>query len=676
MPIFLLSILLTFAVCLPALAAEPGQLVVRADRMSYEQNNDLIIASGNVEIDWSGSRLYSDMASYYKERGLIRVSGGVRLVKNGDTLSGESAEFNAESKNGVVNNGSIFIQKNNLHLSGSKIEKSGEQDYRLQNGTITTCDGEKPGWKFSIDELKLTVDDFAFGKNAFFYLGDVPVFWLPYIIFPAKIERQSGLLLPTVGNSSKKGAFLEIPYYWAPSPSMDMTFTADLQSKRGVGAAVEQRYLGTDKGEGKSRGYLIYDTQKDKFRGDVELKQQLNFAANTYWRADVSLTLDRDFYRDYGVMSGDYNRQYLETSAFLSHQRGDLLLTGGADYLDNLDAPDNSLTLQKLPFVTFNGTGRKLPGTPFYYSFASALTNFERDTGDRGLRGQLIPRLLLPVNGGDLFYGSLWGGYNQRFYSADAGGAANGSSQRGLIELGGALRTEFAKVYDSSWGDMDRVRHSLAPEISYSLTENRHQNDLPFFDYDDRVVGGQLLIFSLLNSVTGRSMEGEQPLYRDLLRFTATQGYQLSGERRDLLTLVDYGRTFTDTRLMLELFPLPKWRLFTDNRISPYNGKVTNSSLGVETGNPKGTLAALNYHHAERQLDYIEGRIALADFKPYTFAASGRYSFDRPGFLETLYSLEYKHQCWGVVLSYRDRIDNKEFSFSFNLSGLGNFKLL
>jgi LPS-assembly protein len=231
-------------------------------------------------------------------------------------------------------------------------------------------------------------------------------------------------------------------------------------------------------------------------------------------------------------------------------------------------------------------------------------------------------------------------------------------------------------VYAAQFGDIERVRHLVTPEIAYSLTETRNQNDLPLFDYNDRVVGGQLVTFSLANTLIGRSTLETVPRYRDLMRFTASQGYQLSGGRRDLLVQVDYDRPFTDTRLMLELFPRTDWRLFSDNRISPYNGRVTNSSLGAEAGDPKGTRAAINYHYAENMLNYIEGKIAYADFKPYTVSASGRYSFDRPGYLETLYSLEYKHQCWGVILSYRDRVDNKEFSFTFNLSGLGNFKLL
>jgi len=675
-PILFLTIILTLSACLSSASADSGQVIIKADRVSHDQKEEVVSATGNVEIQMSGSMLYSDIAAYFMKRGMVTAMGGVRFVKNGDTLSGDAAEFDVDGKTGTVRNGNIFIKRNNLHISGTSIEKTGEQNYTIKKGTITSCDGDNPDWKFKVDSLQVTLDEFASGKNALFYFRDIPLLWLPYIIFPAKTERQSGFLMPTAGNSTKKGAFLEIPYYWAVSPSQDLTVTADLQSKRGVGVILEHRYLGPDKGLGASKGYLIYDAEQQKFRGDLELKQQVNFTENIYWRANVNLTLDRDFYRDYGTMSGDYNKQYLSATAFVSKSMDDLLLTGGANYLDNLDAPNNKDTLQMLPFVTFNGTGSKLPGTPLYYSFATAAINFERDTGDRGQRLQLFPKLLLPISGGDLFYGSLWGGYNQRFYNAQVASNEKSTTQLGLLELGGSISTDFAKVFAADFGGIERVRHLFTPRLSYSLTESRNQDDLPFFDYNDRVVGGQLMTFALINTISGRSTENGQPHYRDLLRFTASQGYQLSGGRRDLLVLVDYGRLFTDTDLMLELFPLPNWRIFTDTRISPYNGNVTNSLLGAEAGDPKGTRASVNYNHAEGMLDYIEGKIAYADFKPYTVSASGRYSFDRPGYLETLYSLEYKHQCWEVIFSYRDRIDNKEFSFKINLSGLGNFKLL
>ena len=498
----------------------------------------------------------------------------------------------------------------------------------------------------------------------------------PIWYFRAATERQSGFLIPKLGNSTKKGAFFELPYYWAISPSQDLTATLDLESARGIGLGIEHRYLSNNKGRGLSNGFLIYDTNQSRFRGAVELQQQFNFSEQTYWRADINMTLDRDFYRDYGMNSGDYNRQYLRTSAFLSHRAGSLLATAGVDYLKDLDAPDNKSTLQELPYITLTGSGERLAASPFYYSFASSLTRFDRDQGSRGERLILAPELTLQGAVTDAVSGRASLGYYQLGYNAAEAGTANGTTANGVVMASASVQTGFSRIYDGSIGEFSRFRHLVVPELNYSLIEQKSLQDIPFFDYDDRPVGGQLLTLSLNNLITGRSVKGDAVDYRDLLRLSVSQGYQLSGGRRDLLVLVDDGRLFTDTAVKAELLPFPDWRFFTDARISPYNGTMTNAALGAEVGNPKGTRASFDYHHAEATLDYIEGKAAYADLKPYIFSASARYSFDRPGFLETLYAVEYKHQCWSLLFSYRDRIDNKDFSLTLTLSGLGMFKLL
>lgn len=673
----LLSLLLITAVAASGASAEdqskpvPEEVVLKADRLSHEQNEDVIQAEGNVELVWGGTRLYSAIATYYRGEGLVSAGGGIKLLKDDDILTGESAKLKLVSRTGLIEKGHMFVRKNNLHLRGAEIEKIGDQDYRLQQGSITTCDGERPGWKFVVDDLKVTIDEFATGKSAFFYLGETPVFWLPYIIFPVKTERQSGFFFPKFGNSEKKGVFLDIPYYWAISASSDATFDLDLQSKRGVGMGLEYRYLSLNRGNGLTRAYLIYDTLQDRFRGDLGLKQQANFAADTYWRADVNLALDEDFYRDYGVVSGEYNKQYLETIVFLSHKRGDLIASAGVDYLNNLDVPNNKTTLQTLPFLTLMGTGARLGATPLYYSYDASAVHLERDEGARGERLGFSPRLTIGQELVAGVSGRLWAGYNQRFYHATDAGSADDWHGHGVAEGGGAVQAEFGRTFDTASGGLVKLRHLLIPELGYEFREKRSTAEIPFFDYDDRPVAGQLLTLSLHNVLTGKSVKGDTVDYRDLLRVTLSQGYQLSGERRDLLVLVDEGRPFTDTRLKAELFPDPRLRLQTDLRISPYSGSLTNASLGVDGVGTTGSRLGLSWHRAQNELDYLEGSFTLKELKPFTVSALGRYAFDKPGFLEKMYSVEYGHQCWSLNVTYRERPDNKELTFNFTLTGLG-----
>ena len=671
------SLLFLIALSATASAADQaprpgGEVRLQADRLSHGQGDDSIQADGNVELLWNGTKLYADMASYLQGEGVVTATGRVRLLRGDDILTGDRVRLQVGPRTGMIENGHLFVKKNNLHLRGAEIEKTGDQDYRFSQGSITSCDGENPGWKFLVDDLRITMNDYATGRNVYFYLGETPVFWLPYIAYPVVTERQSGFFFPKFGNSDKKGAFLDIPYYWAISPSSDATFDLDLQSNRGAGMGVDHRYLSERKGHGRNRGYLIYDTSEHRLRGSLELKQQINFSDDTYWRAEVNQVLDRDFYRDYGVLSGEYNKQYLGTTAFLSHRRDSLLLSGGVDYIKDLDAVSNRATLQKLPYLTLMGTGSRIGDTRFQYSFDSSIVQLERDIGGSGQRFFLSPRISYTRPVGEWLTGGLWAGYGQRLYHADESTGAGGWHGRGAAEGGASIRTELARTFDVSFGETSRLRHLIVPELSYEFRENSGEGGLPFFDYDDRPVSGQVVTLSLLNVLTGKSVRGGMVDYRDLLRLTLSQGYQLSGDRRDLLVLVDEGRPFADTRLKAELFPLPAIRLLTDLRISPYSGTLNNASIGVDGGEEKGNRVGLSWHHAKDRLDYLEASFTLKELNPFTLSAMGRYSYDKPGFLESLYSIEYRQQCWSLNLTYRERPDNNnELTFNFTLAGLG-----
>ena len=63
-------------------------------------------------------------------------------------------------------------------------------------------------------------------QDAVFEIKGVPVLYIPWFAHPdPSSKRRSGLLVPDIGVSSKLGVFYEQPYYWAISPSQDMTIS-------------------------------------------------------------------------------------------------------------------------------------------------------------------------------------------------------------------------------------------------------------------------------------------------------------------------------------------------------------------------------------------------------------------------------------------------------------------
>ena len=649
----------------------PGPVRIEADTLSHSEESGTYEATGNVKIHWDAATLTSDKAFLDQGNGKAVAQGGVLLVKQGDVLKSDRLTIDFATERGEVTNGDLFVKKSNLHVRGEKIAKVGDDEYRLERGSFTTCDGDNPSWKFSASDLDVTLEGLAVGRHALFYLGKLPVFYTPYILFPVKLERQSGFLFPRIGSSTKKGFYLDQPYYWALSPSQDLTLNLDVQTRRGVGFGADYRFLRSEGNEGEMRGYGIYDTSQSWFRGDVEVKQRETLLPGLDAKADVNLVSDRDFYRDFSVATGIYNRQLLDSSVSVTKSWQDASLSAELRYVQDIEAANNRMTLQRLPTLSYTLLGRRLGRLPAFVSVDSSFASFYRDDGQKGQRLDFHPVLtvLAPVPGGAL---SIWGGYRQRLYSATDDAVGGGSRGAGLVDAGAALSTSLGRSYDISLGSFQRVKHTLIPEMGYQVVERKNQESLPLFDLNDRVPGQSMLTWGISNFLTGKtSEESGAAEYRELLWLRLSQAYTLRGERRDLLTLTDQARPFSDIRLEARINPAKRVSFYTDNRFDPYRAGFSTASVSGDMKDDEGNLAGLGYHMSRGVVEYMEGRLGLTLLKPFVFNYTGRYSFDRGAFLEAYYAVEYKRQCWSLTFSFRDRPDNREFLVSFTLAGIG-----
>ena len=659
-----------------------GGISIWADILSHDNETDAYNAKGNVMVLWNGIILIADTVTLSETTSEAVAEGGVRLVKGGDVLYCDRITVNMVTEKGEVINGKLFSRKSNFHIEGEKIEKVGADEYRLEHGTFTVCNGEVPSWKFTADDLNVTLEDFAIGKNAVFYIKDIPVMYTPYMLFPVKRERQSGFLFPHFGNSDKKGFNLSIPYYWAISPSQEVIIEPDVQSKRGAGFALDYNYMRPNESLGYTHGYYIYDFNKNKGRGNFSYQQQEWFSPSFALKSDINLVTDHDFFRDFADASGEYNRQILDSSISLTKNWRNFSLAGEIRYVDDLDAPSNSGTLQKLPNIGFTALRQRINGIPLYLGLDSTFVNFFHDDGIRGQRLDLHPvaALYLPISDGMEF--SAWGGYRERLYNAYGGDAGNGSRDIGLIDAGARVSASLDRIYDSGWGTMKKLRHVLVPEVAYNFVEEKNQDNLPFFDFNDRVLGKSMVSWSIANYLTGKFQDDDAtPVYRDILYLRLSQGYQFSGVSRDpitqtprdQLTLVDEGRRLTDIRIEANITPSKEVSLFTDSRYNPDRTQFSTFTGGFDLNDGKEDSAGLSYRFAREEVEYLEGRLGVAFVKPFVFKYMGRYSFDRGGFLETSYALEYRHQCWSVVLSYSDRpaTGDRAFMINFTLAGVG-----
>jgi LPS-assembly protein len=143
----------------------------------------------------------------------VKAWGNVTMREGEDVLECDRLEVNLETRLGKVYQAKFFLKEQNFHITGEEAEKFGENLYRIRKGSFTTCDAARPPWKFTAEELEVTLGGYAVAKSPVFYIEDVPVLYSPRGYFPVKKERETGFLLPNVGYSSQNGFEVKTAFF-------------------------------------------------------------------------------------------------------------------------------------------------------------------------------------------------------------------------------------------------------------------------------------------------------------------------------------------------------------------------------------------------------------------------------------------------------------------------------
>lgn len=650
-----------------------SDIAIKADAMDQDLAEDTFNARGHVEMKWEEVLLTADQASYNRKTRILVAAGNIVVTKGKDTLRGTRFSMELDTGRIELDNGTIFMPEGNITFNGEKVIREDESHFKLKNGELTTCDLPGPYWKFGADRMDVNLLGYAIGRNIVFYVKDVPVLYLPWMAFPVVRERRTGLLFPRFGYSNSRGAEVDIPFYWVIAPNQDALFDLDIQTKRGIGIGTDYRYARKRGSEGSASGYLIYDQLGERWRGQFAQNHKEIFSPDMNLRTSVNVDSDRNFLRDFGEKSGEYNRQTNDTVVNFLKSWQNYALTADLRYSKDLYNVDSSHTVQVLPEVGLAAVREKIASAPLYFDLDSSIANLYQEAGPSGLRLHAFPRLSLVSGLTDHLQATAFFGTHLRAYSTGdipAGSGIRESDANLLPEFGARLSTSLSRVFTIDGEYLKKLRHELVPEIAYRYTPEQDQSRLPFYDYTDRLVRQNIVYYSLTNHLGGKFRQGETTEYRNMARLKIMQGYSLEGTRRDLLTMVDANRHWTDLMLESEVWLSPKLRLSLDARYNVYDRQLSSTAPGFDFDDTRGNSAGASYRRSRNQVEYLEGRLATKRIKPWTFGYTTRYSFDRPGFLESVYSVEYQHKCWNVNLSLNDRPGNTSFHISFNLVGL------
>ncbi|NOY12492.1 MAG: LPS-assembly protein LptD, partial [Deltaproteobacteria bacterium] len=540
-------------------------------------------------------------------------------------------------------------------------------DYRVSDGTFTTCDGEVPSWKFAAEQLDVTVDGYARAKNAVFYLKDIPSFYLPYLLYPVKSGRESGLLMPRVGYSQRRGFQYDGAYYQVLGRNQDATFYFDYLSKMGLGKGLEYRYVFGRQTAGEAR---IYHIDVDKVDGVAvgEQRYALEWQHDGILPGGVRMVVDaeyvnaRDYFKDFGEVARDYNKDKVQSVLSLSKNWEKYSLVGQFKYIKDLET-DDPATLQLLPRINFDVTRQRVAESVFYYELASEYSNFWRNQGLRGERLMVRPNLSASLQLWDVIDVMPRVAYRQRYYWGLSDGSA--AAQGGIVEFSTKLTTRLQRVYEQPIGPVDRLRHSIEPEVTYLYTPPVDQNSLPSFDSYDRVAETNRVEYALVQRFTARFDQDEgPPTYRELLYLRLSQSYDLREDAQE--------KPFSAIRGELTLLPTDWSKLRIDSSFDIDQGEWSKLSVEADIHDQRENALSATYRNdRDQNIDYAALELDVAFLKPVYVHYEERYDFSVNKQLGQVLGVEYRQQCWSALLTFRENDNDRSMMLTFTMKGIG-----
>jgi len=313
--------------------------VITADELLYDDELEIVVARGNVEISQGGRLLRADRVTYNRASRIVTASGNVVLRETGgELLFAEYAELDDELSQGFIERVGILFPDDSRVAAVGGVRRE-DRLTEVDRAVYSPCDlceedpERAPLWR--LRAARVTHDserkDVIY-RDAFLDLFGIPVFYTPYLSHPdPTVEQRTGFLTPSFGSTATLGPFAYNYFYWGIAPDKDATFTLGATRDAGILLGAEYRQRFAD-GEIFIEGSVNQSDRQDLQNGQTvtvedegryHLFSDIRYNFNENWRAgaDIRLVSD-DTYLDVFEISGAdelTSRAYLERFDFLDY---------------------------------------------------------------------------------------------------------------------------------------------------------------------------------------------------------------------------------------------------------------------------------------------------------------------------------------------------------------------
>ena len=520
----------------PVLQSSPGQsnrlkgpIRYRAEviqfspdkQKTYLQNNvrveyeDLVLTAGRVVIDWRASTLTATgIADTTDSLGRPVMGQWPVLTQRGqDPLRGKRLIYNFRTRRGRVLMGKTHLAQG--YYSGQIMQKVGEKTLFVRHGCFTTCNLAHPHYYFCSDKVRIQVGKRAVVRPVVMYIADVPVMGVPFGIIPLERGRHSGIIIPTYGEHSVGGRYLQdFGYYWAASQYWDLTLLGSFYENTGLVYRGLFRY---NKRYSFNGNVNVSYAPKDVLTGTKQQRWLINFNHTQRFSPTMSLSAsgsfqsDKRFRQDYFTDISQRLNQTLTTTVLLQKS-----FPGSRSNLNvNMRRTENLQTGRidmELPNIRYTLPSRRLFSSPpgqgqnrWYQNITySYTTNFKatslKDPTNSAITGTRrkaawIHRINSSLNGKAFKYIKWSGGFNfQELWVPEylnytfvdslndtRADTISGFRARHTFSSSISARSTIYGLWELPFLPVKVIRHKMDPSISFSFAPDFSSSRYGYF---------------------------------------------------------------------------------------------------------------------------------------------------------------------------------------------------
>jgi LPS-assembly protein len=326
--------------------AQSDNVMLLADNVLVQQGGDTLVATGNVEALYQGTRLTAATIVYDRANDRLDIQGPIRITQpNGDVLTATQAELDQGFENGLLESARLVLDEQ-LQIAAARAARVDGRYTALRQVAATSCqvcgDQGPPLWAIRASRVvhDAEAQQLYFDDAQFRILG-MPVFYLPRLRLPdPTLERARGFLIPELKTSTLVGFGIKLPYFIPIGDHADLTLTPYVSP---ITRTLEMRYRQAFRnGDITVNGAVSRDTlESGRARGLLFADGAFRLPRNFRLSFDIEAVSDEAYLNDY---NSAFKKDRLDSAITLSRTKRNSFFSTGLIHYESLTDGENNAT--------------------------------------------------------------------------------------------------------------------------------------------------------------------------------------------------------------------------------------------------------------------------------------------------------------------------------------------